>query len=85
MMQLIYINTVLGIFNLIPLPPLDGSKILRHFLPNKARIWFDSYQYIFYIIFIVIWVLGITSIIISPIINLMGKGILNIIYIILGI
>lgn len=85
MMQLIYINIGLGIFNLIPLPPLDGSKILRHFLPNKARIWFDSYQYIFYIIFIVIWVLGITSIIISPIINLIGKGILNIIYIILGI
>ena len=85
MMQLMYINIGLGVFNLIPLPPLDGSKILRHFLPNKARIWFDSYQYIFYIIFIVIWVLGITSIIISPIINLIGKGILNLIYIILGI
>ena len=85
MMQLIYINIGLGVFNLIPLPPLDGSKILRHFLPNKARNWFDSYQYIFYIIFIAIWVLGITTIIISPIINLIGKGILNLIYIILGI
>lgn len=85
MMQLIYINIGLGVFNLIPLPPLDGSKILRHFLPNKARIWFDSYQYIFYIIFIVIWVLGITSIIISPIINLIGEGILKLVYIILGI
>ena len=85
MMQLMYINIGLGVFNLIPLPPLDGSKILRHFLPNKARIWFDSYQYIFYIIFIVIWVLGITSIIISPIINLIGEGILKLVYIILGI
>ena len=85
MMQLMYINIGLGVFNLIPLPPLDGSKILNHFLPNKARIWFNSYQYIFYIIFIVIWVLGITSIIISPIINLIGEGILKLVYIILGI
>ena len=29
------INVGLGIFNLIPIPPLDGSKILRGFLPNK--------------------------------------------------
>lgn len=85
MMQLIYINIGLGVFNLIPLPPLDGSKILRHFLPNNARIWFDNYQYIFYIIFIVIWVLGIASIIISPIIELIGKGILTLVYTILGI
>ena len=57
MMQLLYINLGLGIFNLIPLPPLDGSKILRHFLPYNAKVWFDNNQYIFYIAFIVIWVL----------------------------
>lgn len=85
MMQLIYINIGLGVFNLIPLPPLDGSKILRHFLPNKARIWFDNYQYIFYIIFIVIWVLGIASIIISPVIELIGEGILSLVNIILNL
>lgn len=84
-MQLIYINIGLGVFNLIPLPPLDGSKILRYFLPNKARIWFDNYQYIFYIIFIVIWALGIASIIISPIIELIGKEILTLVYTILSI
>jgi Zn-dependent protease len=30
--QLMYINILLGIFNLIPIPPLDGSHVLRHFL-----------------------------------------------------
>ncbi len=30
------INIVLGIFNLFPIPPLDGSKILGMFLPDKA-------------------------------------------------
>jgi Zn-dependent protease len=31
------INLVLMLFNLIPLPPLDGEKILDHFLPDKWR------------------------------------------------
>lgn len=85
MMQLLYINLGLGIFNLIPLPPLDGSKILRHFLPYNAKVWFDSNQYIFYIAFIVIWVLGLASYIVSPAINFLGKWILELVYIILGL
>lgn len=31
----VQINLVLGIFNLIPVPPLDGSKVLALFLPDK--------------------------------------------------
>lgn len=33
----ISINIGLGVFNLIPLPPLDGSKIIMPFLPYKAN------------------------------------------------
>ena len=32
-----FINVWLGVFNLIPVPPLDGSHILEHFLPAGAR------------------------------------------------
>lgn len=39
----ILLNIGLGIFNLIPFPPLDGSKILACFLPN--RIYFKLMQY----------------------------------------
>ena len=85
MMQLLYINLGLGIFNLIPLPPLDGSKILRHFLPYNTKVWFDNNQYIFYIAFIVIWVLGLASYIVSPAISFLGKWILELVYIILGL
>ena len=85
MMQLLYINLGLGIFNLIPLPPLDGSKILRHFLPYNAKVWFDNNQYLFYIAFIVIWVLGLASYIVSPAISFLGKWILELVYIVLGL
>src|SRR4051794_15849640 len=35
------INVLLGIFNLIPLPPLDGSHVIRHLLPDGIRRGFD--------------------------------------------
>ena len=43
----ISINIGLGVFNLIPLPPLDGSKIIMPFLPYNAKQWFRNNEYIF--------------------------------------
>ena len=39
--QLMFISILLGIFNLIPVPPLDGSHVLRHFLRGEALRFYD--------------------------------------------
>ena len=70
----IIVNVGLGVFNLIPLPPLDGSKVLKNFLPYNARTWLDDHIQIFYIIFLIIWFTNLASYIINPIINVVIKG-----------
>ena len=75
--QTIIINVGLGIFNLIPLPPLDGSKILKNFMPYSLKEWFESNSQIFYILFMILWITGILGNIISPIISVVYNGIVN--------
>lgn len=80
----ISINVGLGVFNLIPLPPLDGSKIIMPFLPYNAKQWFRNNEMIFYFAFVAIWVTGIASLIIAPPINWITTGIMAIIKMIFG-
>ena len=73
----ISINVGLGVFNLIPLPPLDGSKVIKPILPYNAKTWFESNERIFYFIFIVLWITGIAGTIISPVIRAIYTGLFN--------
>jgi Zn-dependent protease len=52
--QLFYTSLVLGIFNLIPIPPLDGSWILSGMLPQGARNAFEKVRPFGFIIFLLL-------------------------------
>lgn len=72
--SIVFVNIGLGVFNLIPLPPLDGSKIVMHFLPYNAKVWVQDHMQLFYIIFLIIWITPIASMIISPAIQGIAAG-----------
>ncbi len=61
----VIINLALCFFNLLPIPPLDGSKIIAGFMPREAAFKFMSFRYGF-IIVIVLAMLGLLGKIISP-------------------
>ncbi len=51
----VFINVLLAIFNLFPLPPLDGSKVLFAFLPDeydRVRLWLERYGFVLLLLFI---------------------------------
>ena len=58
----VQVNVRLAVFNLLPIPPLDGSKILFVFLPDKWVYKFYQYQQIFNIALIALLWMGVLSI-----------------------
>jgi len=71
------INVILALFNLIPIPPLDGSRIVVGILPpDLARSYFKLERYGFLIIFGLLW-LGALNRVIWPLAGLLLRFLLQ--------
>jgi len=74
LMQLAYfgvsINIFLALFNLVPIPPLDGSHILALFLPRELARLYDHLQPVGFILILIMFYTGILGAIIMPIYRL---------------
>lgn len=69
----VYFNLALGIFNLIPIHPLDGFKVVNGILPDKLSVqWIQMAPYGIYLLLLIV-VTGVSGNIISPIMGFLLK------------
>jgi Zn-dependent protease len=66
-MNLIFLNISLAIFNLLPFPPLDGSKILSTFLPESFRPVIELLEQYGFIILLLLLYMGVIGAIMYPV------------------
>jgi len=69
----IQVNIGLAIFNLLPIPPLDGSKVLAGFLPNSMMHYYHMFERYGFIVLILLIFTGLTDRIIVPLINFANR------------
>lgn len=78
LLQAIFVNVMLCILNLLPIPPLDGSKILAGFLPRETAYRFlsvlDQYGML---LLLLLSITNVLSMVISPIIQVVYNGLLS--------
>lgn len=61
----IFVNVILAVFNLLPIPPLDGSRIITYFLPDGARNAWDTFEQYSFMFFLVLVFSGVTDLILD--------------------
>ncbi len=59
LVNMIYINVLLAVFNLLPIPPLDGSHLLKEVLPPGGRRWYEENEWALSAIGVVALLMGV--------------------------
>ena len=72
----IYLNVALAIFNLLPVPPMDGSRLLFAVLPSKLYFKIMRYEQYIYIAVLILLALGV----LSPVINFLTGAVMDLIF-----
>lgn len=73
--MLFWINIILAVFNLLPIPPLDGSHVVDHYLSEESKVYYAAYGPYLLILFLLIDQFSSTSIllqIMDPVIRFIG-------------
>ncbi|MBQ2696066.1 MAG: site-2 protease family protein [Clostridia bacterium] len=78
--NMVWLNIGLGVFNLIPIPPLDGSKIFLQWLPSRVYYDIMRYESLGWIILMVALALGV----LDPIIGTAGDAVFNLLALLVG-
>ena len=68
--NMLSMNISLAVFNLLPFPPLDGSKVLETFLPPSAQPLYEMLEQYGFLILMVLMYMGVFNAIIAPILRL---------------
>ncbi|HEX5887200.1 MAG TPA: site-2 protease family protein [Pyrinomonadaceae bacterium] len=67
---LLFMNVSLAVFNLLPFPPLDGSKVLETFLPDSMQPVLAALEQYGYLILMVLMYMGVFGLIMTPVARL---------------
>ncbi len=71
----IMINLVLGVLNIIPIPPMDGGRVLMNMLPGRIAWRLHQFEPYSFIILILLIMSGVLSFVISPIVYVLLNSI----------
>lgn len=82
--QLYWYNVLLGIFNLLPVPPLDGSKVFAYFLPRQTAYKLSQLDQYGPLILILLIFTGALSTILGPLFNLAHNLIITLVSLLAG-
>lgn len=64
---LLFMNVSLAVFNLLPFPPLDGSKVLETFLPESMQPAFALLEQYGYLLLMLLMYMGVFGLIMTPV------------------
>lgn len=80
-----FVNLTLGLFNCIPVPPLDGSRFLLPLLPRRAHFFVIRYERYFSLALLLLLVFGVVNGLLLAAANALSSGMLSLFYLIFGL